>query len=201
MADRCRTAIQAHHSINPCDNPDLCVLVNYPIILTLEEIAKYPMGVINLHYSKLPYYRGRHPIVWAMINGEPEIGITVHYVDGGIDTGDIILQRTIPLGINDKYADILARAEDVGLTLLTNAVDMIAMERVQRIPQSEAGTYYPRRTPEDSRIPIEIAYDPKATARFINALSDPMPNAFVEIDGHRIYYKGARYEDRTRLSI
>ena len=62
-----------------------------------------------MHAGKLPEYRGRNIINWAIINGETEIGVTVHLVDHGIDTGDILLQRILPIAWTDTYGDVLDR--------------------------------------------------------------------------------------------
>ena len=65
------------------------------------------LGTINCHAGKLPFYRGRNVLNWAIINGESEFGITVHFIDDGIDTGDIIKQKTYPISLNDDYKSIL----------------------------------------------------------------------------------------------
>lgn len=72
---------------------------NYPLLKT-----------INCHAGKLPFYRGRNILNWALINNEKEFGITVHYIDEGIDTGDIILQRTYPIADADDYGTLLNTA-------------------------------------------------------------------------------------------
>ena len=70
------------------------------------------LSFVNFHAGKLPFYRGRNVINWAIINGETEIGLTAHVVDEGIDTGDIVLQKTLPIGWTDTYGDVLTRIVD-----------------------------------------------------------------------------------------
>ncbi|RME45643.1 MAG: hypothetical protein D6791_10220 [Chloroflexi bacterium] len=76
-------------------NPDLIVLFSFNLIIP-EEIIKLPrFGCINVHPSLLPKYRGAHPHFWVLVKGETSTGVTVHYVDAGVDTGDIIIQDAV----------------------------------------------------------------------------------------------------------
>ena len=69
-----------------------------------------PLKIINCHAGKLPFYRGRNVLNWVLINDENEFGITVHFIDEGIDTGDIILQKTFKIDDTDDYQTLLSRA-------------------------------------------------------------------------------------------
>ena len=80
---------------------DLSLSISYNQILRPTMLETPRLGFVNFHAGKLPYYRGRNVINWAIINGESEIGITGHFIDEGIDTGDIILQRTLPISWTD----------------------------------------------------------------------------------------------------
>lgn len=88
-------------------NSDLFVSMSFNQIFKKETINLPEFKVINCHAGKLPFYRGRNILNWALINDEKEFGITVHYIDEGIDTGDIILQRTFPISDEDSYATLL----------------------------------------------------------------------------------------------
>ena len=85
--------------------PDLNLSISYDQILRTSLIGLAPLGFVNFHAGKLPYYRGRNVINWALINGESEIGITAHHIDEGIDTGDIILQRALPIDWIYNYGE------------------------------------------------------------------------------------------------
>jgi len=87
---------------------------------------KRALGCLNFHAGKLPFYRGRNVINWAIINGEREIGITAHFMDEGIDTGDILLQRTEPIGWTDTYGDVLARVVAAIPPLVEESVELVA---------------------------------------------------------------------------
>lgn len=153
-------------------------------------------GFINAHYSILPRWRGRHPIQHAMINGDTQIGVTVHQVDEGIDTGDIYVQLIIPLHVNMEYSYVYNGLHKVATKLLGDTVSMI--EHVNIKPTSQPLGIYPpatRRVPEDSNMGSIYLRSLKKTAQIINAMSDPMPNAYLEdTNGNCIYFTGARYE-------
>ena len=89
---------------------DLFVSMSFNQIFKSEIINLPKYKIINCHAGKLPFYRGRNILNWALINDEKEFGITVHYVDEGIDTGDIILQRSYKITDEDSYKTLLERA-------------------------------------------------------------------------------------------
>lgn len=89
---------------------DLFVSMSFNQIFKEEIINFAPLKTINCHAGKLPFYRGRNILNWALINDEEEFGITVHYIDKGIDTGDIINQRTFLITETDTYATLLQKA-------------------------------------------------------------------------------------------
>ena len=91
---------------------DLFVSMSFNQIFRKEMINLPRYGTINCHAGKLPFYRGRNILNWALINDEKEFGITVHYLDEGIDTGDIILQKVYPITDEDDYGTLLVRAYD-----------------------------------------------------------------------------------------
>ena len=130
--------------------PDLNVSVSYDQIVRRPLLKVAPKGFVNFHAGKLPFYRGRNVVNWALINGETEIGLTAHFMDEGIDTGDILLQRTLPILWTDTYGDLLARVVEAFPDLVSDAVRMIAEGPVVRRPQAQLpGTYFAGRGPGD----------------------------------------------------
>lgn len=95
-----------------------------------------PMGTVNLHGSLLPQYRGAAPINWAVINGEKETGVTTFKLKHEIDTGDILLQESFPIGENDTAGEIHDRMKEIGATLLVNTVKGLADDTLNKTPQS-----------------------------------------------------------------
>ena len=132
---------------------DLNVSVSYDQILRRPILETAPLGFINCHAGKLPYYRGRNVINWAIINNETEIGLTIHYIDEGIDTGDIILQKLLPIHWEDSYQRVLNRVQRAIPGLLSEAVTRIVSGKVRRLKQNHLeGTYFSKRIHGDEWI-------------------------------------------------
>lgn len=157
-------------------NPDLNLSVSYDQIFKEEIIQITPQGLVNFHAGKLPFYRGRNVINWALINGEEEIGITAHYVNGGIDTGDIIMQRILPIFWEDTYGDVLKRVVKAFPELVTDTVGLIANGRVKRKSQKDLpGTYFAARGEGDEW--IEWQDSSRNIYNKVRAISHPGPGA------------------------
>jgi methionyl-tRNA formyltransferase len=162
---------------------DLFISMSFNQILK-KEIINFPkLGFINCHAGSLPFYRGRNPLNWALINGESSFGITVHYVDEGIDTGDIIEQRLYPISLSDDYGSLLKRAINECANVLYSATLKIHTESVQRIKQSDihpVGTYFGMRTFGDEI--IDFNWPAIQVHNFIRAINSPGPCARCYID-------------------
>ncbi len=170
--------------------PDLMIFIAYPEIIKLSILGIPKIGAVNLHTSILPKYRGRHPVNWAIINGEREMGITVHFMNENIDDGDIVLQDSIEFARDDDYGTISKRLIACGKKLLLTAVRQIENKCAYRRKQIRGfSTYLAKRTPADSRIDwMKTSFQ---LNRFINALVDPMPNAFGFKNRERIQFRRA----------
>ncbi|MBX9784480.1 MAG: methionyl-tRNA formyltransferase [Chitinophagaceae bacterium] len=95
-----------------------------------------PMGTINVHGSLLPQYRGAAPINWAVINGEKETGVTTFKLKHEIDTGDILLQESFPIGEDETAGEVHDRMKEIGAALLVKTVEGLAEGSLQERPQS-----------------------------------------------------------------
>lgn len=95
---------------------DICMSILFPHILTREFIECFPLGVVNLHPSLLPYCRGRFPALWAMADGKPA-GVTLHYIDEGVDTGEIIAQRHVGYRDETVCMELYGRCLEAGVEL------------------------------------------------------------------------------------
>lgn len=172
---------------------DLFVSMSFNQIFKQEMIDLPKYGTINCHAGKLPFYRGRNILNWALINDEKEFGITVHYMDEGIDTGDIIVQRTYPIGEEDDYGTLLARAYDGCAEVLYQAVERIRNHEVKRIRQADidpVGTYFGIRCPGDEV--VDWKQSSREIFNFIRALCRPGPQAVSWIRGKKIQINRAR---------
>ena len=124
------------------ENPDLIAVVAYGKLLP-EYVINYPKyGCINVHGSLLPKYRGAAPMQWCLIDGEKETGITTMYMDKGLDTGDMLLKESIPIGDDDNFGTVHDKLAVVGARLLCETIDKIADNTIVRIPQGDAQTHY-----------------------------------------------------------
>src|SRR6185503_2058893 len=115
-------------------NADLQVVVAFRM---LPEVVWNlpPKGTINLHGSLLPQYRGAAPINWALINGEKETGVTTFKLKQEIDTGDILMQESFPIGTHETAGELHDRMKEIGAHLLVNTVREIADGSLQANPQ------------------------------------------------------------------
>ncbi|AST58919.1 methionyl-tRNA formyltransferase [Thermoanaerobacterium thermosaccharolyticum] len=125
-------------------NPDLIVVAAYGKILP-EEILQIPKyGCINVHASLLPKYRGAAPINWAIINGEKETGITIMYMEKGLDTGDILLQMSIPILEEDNSETIHDKLAVLGGNALIDAINKMVDGALMPVKQDDSkATYAP----------------------------------------------------------
>ncbi len=158
--------------------PEILVSMSYDQIFRARLIDATPHGIINCHAGALPFYRGRNPLNWALINGEHSFGITVHFIDEGIDTGDVILQRLIPIGTEDTYADLLHRAHDQCASALLDALIIIKEDRLLRRAQITRGrgyTYFSSRRSGDEW--IDWSWTSRDIHNFVRAISPPGPCA------------------------
>ena len=123
-------------------NPDLIISAYYRKIFPKELIEIPRLGIINIHPSLLPFYRGPVPTAWAILNNETEFGITIHKVDNGIDTGDILLQSIHDIGDDETGYELYLRAMSLGAKLLINNFDKIIRSQIQPLKQETGGSYY-----------------------------------------------------------
>lgn len=117
-------------------NCDLFVSMSFNQIFKSKIINLTKYKIINCHAGKLPFYRGRNVLNWVLINDEKEFGITVHYVDEGIDTGDIILQRTFPISDKDNYNSLLQVAYEQCSKILYEVISMFKKGSAEGYKQS-----------------------------------------------------------------
>lgn len=159
-------------------NCDLFVSMSFDQIFKNEIINLPRLGIINCHAGKLPFYRGRNVLTWALINDESDFGITVHFVDEGIDTGDIILQRTYPIREDDNYRTLLETAYDECANILFDAIKQLQSSKYSRLRQSDinpVGLYCGKRGIGDEN--INWNSNTRELFNFIRALSSPGPRA------------------------
>ncbi len=113
----------------------------------LALVSSIPLGIINLHTGLSPYTRGGNCNLFALLENHPEwVGVTVHHIDRGIDSGDLILTAQVPMEPEDNYDIIDAKTFYLGVDLMVSAVRQLAQGRATRVPQWQKGKLYLRRT-------------------------------------------------------
>ncbi len=172
--------------------PDLFVVAAYGQILprSLLEIPQY--GAINVHASLLPKYRGAAPIAWAILKGESVTGVTIMSLDEGMDTGDILSQREIPIAAEETAGTLHDRLASLGAPLLLETVSKMKRAEVTPVRQDPSRvTYAPLLKKEDGRINWER--EAKEIDRQVRAF-DPWPGAYAQLHGQllKIYRGGVR---------
>ena len=118
--------------------PDAMAVVGYGQIIPQSIIGIPPLGILNVHASLLPKYRGAAPIQWAIANGETVTGVTIMRIDAGLDTGDILLQESAEIGPEETAPELAARLAPMGARLLVQALEGLAAGTVTPVPQDHA---------------------------------------------------------------
>jgi len=164
--------------------PDVLVVVAFGQLLKEELLNLPPLGCINVHASLLPKYRGAAPIHWAIINGEKETGVTTMFMDRGMDTGDMILKRTVPIGDHDTTGVLHDKLAEAGRILLRETLDLLRKHQAPRTPQEHSlATYAPLLTREHERI------DWTKKAREVHNLvrgMNPWPGAYTTFENKTV---------------
>jgi methionyl-tRNA formyltransferase len=176
--------------------PDWLISVLFGYLLGPEARAVPTYGGLNLHLSLLPFNRGANPNVWSIVDATPA-GVTLHYLDDGVDTGDIVAQQVVPVSPTDTGATLYGRLESAALALFQQSWPQIASGAPPRRRQPEGGsTHRVRDLAELDRI------DPNAVVRAIDLINvirartfQPYRGAYIELDGRRVYLSLCLTED------
>ncbi|HYW35696.1 MAG TPA: methionyl-tRNA formyltransferase [Balneolaceae bacterium] len=164
-------------------SPDLFVVVAFRILPS--SVLKIPsIGAINLHASLLPKYRGAAPIHWAVMNGETETGCTIFWLDKNVDTGQIMCQRSTPIGENETTGEVYERLKEMGGELLAEAVESIEDDSFTlRKQNDEEATRAPKIFSEDCKLNFD-----KPAIQVHNKIRglSPIPTAWAKLDGLRL---------------
>ena len=175
--------------------PDIMVTAAYGQILSQEIIDIAPHGIINIHGSLLPEYRGAAPMQRAIIDGKDVTGITTMYMDVGLDTGDMLLREEVKILDSDNFETIHDKLGECGATLIVRTLSAIAEGKAERIPQDGSlATYAAKITKAD----CELSFDrsAKEVHDLIRGLS-PFPLSFTHTpDGRLLKITSSFVSDR-----
>lgn len=173
--------------------PELGVVVAYGHILKSELLAVPKRGMINVHASLLPRFRGAAPIQHALMAGDAETGVSIMQLDEGMDTGPVLHRVPTPVPADETGGELTVRLSELGALALVEAVELIANGEARAEPQVHAlASYAPKLTRELARIQWTAPAD--QIARLSRAL-DPKPGAWTTLDGRDLKL----FEDRKSV--
>ena len=177
---KAREAIEAIRILNP----DVIVAMAYGQILPRELLKIPKIACLNLHASILPRWRGAAPVQAAIAAGDGRTGITVMYMDEGLDTGDILLAKKIDIAPSETGGSLQARLAEIAPESLREAISLLAKGEAPRTAQeSKLATYAPKLEREHGR--IDWAMPAEVIERKIRAFN-PWPGGFMEFDKRKL---------------
>lgn len=182
-------------------NPDLIILCGYNKILRKNIINIPHLGCINMHSGKLPEYKGTAVLNWQIINNEKVIGLSILFIDEGIDTGDVIKETFFELGINDNINDVIQKVNEIFPMLLLEALNDIKENKIIRKKQKYyEGCYYTKRLPRDGIIRWNL-FNALEIHNLVRALCPPYPGAFTLLDNNKIVISKTKLLDENIRGI
>jgi len=179
--------------------PEIMVVVGYGQIIPQSVIDIAPRGIVNVHASLLPKYRGAAPIQWAIAKGEAKTGVTTMQINAGLDTGDILLKCETDIGPEETAIEVSERLATMGAELLVETLD--SLERSAIVPQKQdeaQASYAPILKKQDG----EISWNATASAihNQVRGLL-PWPGAYTYFRGQMLHVWRARVTgDRAELA-
>lgn len=160
---------------------NVVVVVAFGRLLPVQFLHLPVYGCINVHASLLPRYRGAAPVHRAVMNGEKETGITTMFMDEGLDTGDMILQRAIPIGEDDNVGMIHDRLAGLGAQVLVETLKLVEAGRAPRVPQDDRQATYALPLKKEDEL-INWGRPARAIYNHIRGM-DPWPGAATFWEG------------------
>ena len=165
-------------------SPDLIAVVAYGEIFPPAVLNTPPLGCVNVHASLLPSYRGAAPINWAIAKGERKTGVTIMLMDEGMDTGDILTQRDVPIGKEETAEELSKRLSLEGAGLLLETIDSIAKNDISPVKQnSDTATYAPLLSRKDGE--IDWSQNAEEIKNLTRAMT-PWPCAHTTLGGRNL---------------
>ena len=182
------------------ENADALVVASYGQILSPAVLDSARRGGINLHGSLLPKYRGAAPIQRAILDQEPETGVTLMQMDKGMDTGEVIAMRSTPIGPDETYGELQDRLAVIAAEMAVEWMPRIVSGDYPRVPQDSSGATM---APKVEKAEAELSFDRPATAEYARFRAfTPSPGAtlrtkagLVKLSRSRIADRGSRISD------
>ncbi len=169
------------HDMVKAMEPEVIVVAAFGQILPKTFLEIPPYGCINIHGSLLPKYRGAAPIQYSILDGESETGITIMYMDEGIDTGDMILQESLPIAENETGGSLFDKMAHLGADLLLKALDQVVAGTAVRIPQDNEKATYVKVLSKEMGL-LDFSQPAVKLERMIRGFN-PWPSAYTYLEG------------------
>jgi methionyl-tRNA formyltransferase len=162
--------------------PDVCVSMYFGKLFKAPLLSLPPQGCVNVHNSLLPLYRGQAPSIWTVANGDTVTGQTMHYLDEGMDTGDVIAQKSCPVTPEDTGHTVGAKLEDLGVELFEEAFPLVLADKAPRTPQDGSRATVCR-SPRPTDLRIDWTRSAEGVHNFVRAFTTPMAGAYTRVGG------------------
>lgn len=170
-------------------NIDLLIANSYSMLIRKDILKLVNYNAVNVHWALLPRNRGPNPVQWSIIHGEKSTGVTVHYLDDGIDSGDIIAQKEVGIEFTDTWLSLKEKLITASDELLRECLPSIIASENSRTKQDEAeATQNPRLNPDSPRIDLETMSDADIY-NLIRAQIAPLQGAYLEIRGAKQHFR------------
>ena len=173
--------------------PEAIVVVAFGQIIPKEILEMAPYGCLNVHASLLPKYRGAAPIQWAVIDGEKESGVTTMMMDVGLDTGDMLEQKAIPLDEKETGGSLFDKLSALGGSMILSTLKGLENGTITRTPQGESGTSYAKMLTKEMGH-IDWTKDAVSIERLVRGLN-PWPSAYTLYAGKTMKIWSAEVTD------
>jgi len=165
--------------------PDVVLVFGWPRIINAHQLEKVPLGFVGTHPALLPRNRGRHPIVWSLVDGESKGGLTFFKIDEGVDSGPILWQESFPIDEKDHAGDVYEKMQSLATRAIPELMQALAGGAARgRLQDNEQATYRRKRVEKDGEIDwhgsVVTAYN------LIRALARPYAGAHTYFDGKMI---------------
>ena len=165
--------------------PDFLFSFYYRLMMKRRVLALPTRGALNLHGSYLPHYRGRAPVNWVLVNGEPETGVTLHEMDEKPDHGAIVAQRRITIARDDTALSLTRKLAAEARLLLRDVYPQLMDGTAPRTPQDHrASSYFGGRKPADGE--IDWTRPAESIRNLVRAVTDPWPGAFTALGERKV---------------
>ena len=172
---------------------DALVVCAYGQLLSAEILSMAPHGALNIHASLLPQYRGAAPIHRVILEGEKKTGISIMYMDEGLDTGDVMLMEEIMIPLEMTVGELDERMTALGASLIVQALTLIEAGNAPRTPQRGPWSYAPKVNRADCR--LDFTKDAISLYNTIRGCN-PFPGAFAYLQGKLVKLYDACYSEK-----